>query len=792
MTRTPRLFVALLALCAALPLAAQAPTLTFNGQQDASSSLGRPLNVRVEALPGDTIQFGLNLDPGPTTFMGMSIPIGAGPGLVVTPSGILTDANGVFVDNSIVPSLNPLLEGFKVYGLAVVTGPSYPGGFAFSNGASFTFVRRVEAGPDNAGFVGEPIVANALANTENSPLPAGATYAWSVTESPAGSTFTLDGDDTALPTLTADTPGTYRLELSLIAAGTTGGATDRCRIRVYDLDFAGRTQGGFDAAANLSVTANINGPSGESLNVSGLGTTTTGSVNGSLTAQAPFTHTVAEVTAPGGARASRGLTIVANAGEAADAVVADAAALTIRQGLFDDLEMLLDQALATVDLSAPINTAIAQIPPFEVLNIPAPFPPGLTAFSATVAPTSLTFDPGVDTDLTPTATDLQLTATLNNLQFVFGLTGEILGAPYTDTGTLAVTSADLTVGLMTTVQPDGSFMTTVSTTTLTLNSPTLTLANGTIPAAFLSPLVGGLTTGLEAALAPLLGAAIPPLLDGALNAIPQSFDLGGVTLNLAVSDILYDAGGLGLVFDAGLDQNTTMASGLVYATPNPAPTGFPALAPGTNMPYLAAASIGDDVLNRALLAAWEQGLLNLDFEGALDLGTGAIPLEAAALALAFPGLGLEDLDPMTPVRLSLAQEVAPVITLDGVADVTLHVSDAVLEIEAEMSAGYWAPISRVGVNAEVGLDVVVNTMTNELSFSANGLNTMLFARGARAGLDIAPALAIIGPGLSFIYPGLVGAIPPIAIPDLGGLTFNGVAGLQNEGPAGDFLTLYLD
>jgi hypothetical protein len=790
MLRISRTLLALAALMT--PLVAQSPTLTFNGEQSASASLGRNLEIKVTAQPGDVVIIGLNLDPGPSQFMGMTVPIGTGPGLLLSPPNLPTDANGLFVDTSIRPSLTPALEGFKVYGLALVAGPSYPGGMAFTNGADFTLVRRVDAGPDGAGLVGEPVVANALANIENSPLPAGYAFAWEVIESPSNANFSLAGADTPLPTLTTDTPGTYRLECGILAPGTSGGAVDNCRLRVYDLDFGGRVQGGFDDAANLAVTATATGPSGASLDLSGVGSSSTATVSGTLMAQTPFAHTVAEITAPGGARTARGLTTVSNAGLAADQILPDAAVLMIREGLFDELETLLDQALATVDLSAPLNAAIAQIPPFEVLNVPAPFPPGVTAFSATIEPTGLTFDPGLNTDLTPTATALELSVSLSNLALNFNLSGLIFNNPYTDTGVLSVASADLTVGLQTVVQADGSFLTTVTSTDLDFVMPNLTLTNGTIPSAFLAPLVTGLSDGLELALAPLVGGLLPPIFDTALNAIPTTLDLGAATLDLAVSQVLYDAGGLGLVLDGAIDIDGSSNAGLVYATPNPAPTSFPALAPATGMPYLLATSVSDDLINRALAAAQDAGLLEIQTGDGVDLTGGLIPANAAGFAFVFPGLGLEDLDPATPVRVRITNEVAPVASFNGSGDFVLNFSDGTLAVEAEVASGYWAPVARAGIAAELGLDLMIDPMTNELSFNASGGTFELYARSARAGLDIAPALALFEPGLSLLYPTLVSGIPPIALPMIGGTTINGIADVQNEGPAGDYLTIYVD
>ena len=117
------------------------------------------------------------------------------------------------------------------------------------------------------------------------PVPGNLAASWTIVSGPTGHAATLDGADTLFPTLTADLPGTYDVELDLSFPSTTGGATDLVSIQVYDL--AAGPQGSFSTADPVAYAATLTGPAGASLSVDGGTATTSGSLAGSKPARHP-------------------------------------------------------------------------------------------------------------------------------------------------------------------------------------------------------------------------------------------------------------------------------------------------------------------------------------------------------------------------------------------------------------------------------------------------------------------------------------------------------------------------
>ncbi|MCA9323166.1 MAG: hypothetical protein KDB53_20665, partial [Planctomycetes bacterium] len=481
-----RLALATLALAAAVG-AQSHPVLTINGEAHASVPLNRTMDIHLVANAGSTA-FGLfNIDPGPTPFLNTTIPISIGPNLLIGFQSFVMPPSG---DHHFTLPIaqNAALEGVKVYAFVLTFDNALPQGFGLSNGADFVLVREPSAGPDTIALTGHGVTLDGSSN-HAATLPAGQTLQWSVTNGPVGHAATLGGANTEFPTLNADLPGLYDVELSLLAPGSTGGATDTVQIEVFELQSLSHQHGDFDLADPIAFSANLAGPPASAFELVGIASGTT-SVSGNVAAGNPVTDLLLKVQGANGQTIRRPVTIVNNVGASMVTPPLDSFAAYLGQPIIDEVEMLLETALSAVNLSGPL-TGIPSIP---VATIPGPF--GTTLFSADVTPTSFSYDPMVLVDLTLNAGSAHGQITLNNVAFGFDISGLLFNAAYMDMGTLASTSVVIDFDFALSVV-NGAWVTTVSNETAMVNGATLTFVGGIIPAAFTSGLAGTIVPLIE-------------------------------------------------------------------------------------------------------------------------------------------------------------------------------------------------------------------------------------------------------------------------------------------------------
>ena len=772
--------------------AAQAPIdLRLNGEYNGAAPIGGTMTIDIATTPtvwGDIL---FSTDPGPTlVFNTYLIPVGINsPSLQIYPL-FLTDGIGNF--SATIPLIDDLVwEGVTYYAYAYTYDSSDPTGFGGSNQASCTFTRKVSAGAETAGFVGKAITLDGSFVGAQGPLPSNLGTNWTILNGPAGHAAQLDGADTLFPTLTADLPGTYDVALDLSFPGTTGGSQDIVSVDVFELSFANHGQGDFDTMDPVTDTVTLNGPAATSLGIVGGASVTNGSLPISSAAGSPFTHETIEVLATSGQRIAQGGTVVNNAGAGLMTAPADSLVANLKQPILDDLENVVEPLLAAVP--APPVSGLPSIP---LINT--------TFFTANATLQSISYDSFIDIELSfdPGAVGVQVT--LTNVVLVFDINGTIVFAPYSDVGTLTMASVTVSFDLVPGVT-GGVFASTSANETATITGATLSFQNNLIPASQTGSILGVLLPTIETLMATTIPPLVVPAFDGALNALPQSIDLStqgiDVVLAFTPTSINIVSGSATIFFDAGatatvIDPAAAPISAY-YSTPSAAPT-YGATVPGTTQPYDLAASIGDDLLNQMLAAFLQAGVFETELGGNFDLGGGmTLNGDAASFDTAFPGLGFDRFDPMAPVTLAVHPTVTPVILVDnngGSSNYALAFSDFEIEVLVEVSAGHRAPVLRLGAEGSAALSVTVDPVLGTISITPGAASVGLDALASLPGIDPSGSIASL---TALANGALTSALVPltgIPLPTIAGSTgvMGNVVGVLADGPAGDYISLFID
>ena len=213
---------------------------------------------------GAPFWWGFDVDPGPSTLSGgIQIPIGVTANTIDLGMGQPFPAGGAGINFG---TGDPALAGITFYSVAAFLEQ---GAVIASNGITFTFVLAgANAGPDASALVDTTITLDGSLNAlpANGELPSGTTAQWTVTGTPAGGSATLGNDQDVFPTFSADTPGTYTVEVAVTnAGGTTVDTTD---VSVYDIGFTSPVDGTFTQSA-FNVDGTVDGPNIQSLEVNG-------------------------------------------------------------------------------------------------------------------------------------------------------------------------------------------------------------------------------------------------------------------------------------------------------------------------------------------------------------------------------------------------------------------------------------------------------------------------------------------------------------------------------------------
>ena len=781
--------LAALALAPALTMA-QAPVLRFNGQFDASVPVNSNLEIRVDATPDAPLYIGFNISAGPTYAFGQALPIGNDAGLYVPYQGGPVPPSGTAIDLVAVPNLLAL-EGYKVYSLAVTIDPTQPFGFGFSNGATITITRGAQAGPDTAGLVGDPVTLDGSGVLAAGPLPAGFGVQWTIASGPAGHNAQLEGADTLFPTVRADLAGTYAVEMSLLAPGTTGGAVDQTSVAIYAINSSTHTRGGFDPANTVNYQAALAGPQASLFEALGLGSVASGPLAITTPAGDPATSLKLSITDASGQKVGRGFTIGHSIGTPAGTPPADSLAVHVKQVILDQIETLIETALAQVNLGG----ALTGLPAIPIVN--------LSFFSATIQLTSFSYDPTIDVELTANAGALNVGMTLTNVVMVFNQTGVqpagFFGtAPYSDVGTLTIPTLVIAFDMTTSVS-NGVYTTSTSNPTGTLTGATLTYQNNSLSSLItnlflnaFNPLIGGIMANAVALL-------FPPIIDGALNAIPQQVDLGtGLVLDFPPGGLDYLAGGMTFRINAGahaavVDPRAEPLQG-IYATGNPVPVYGPTV-PGSAQTYTLGIGLGDDFLNSIMAAMQQMGSFEQTIGGNVVLGGTQQAALAGAFALAFPGTGFEKFDPSAAITMVVHPALAPIFTIGqgGANQMQLTIYDLELDIRAESAPGVTTSVLRAGFDATLAVTLAYNSGTGAIDLTPGTPTATVYGMNSMPGIDLAPQLGNLSALIGQLLPTLTSGTISIPIPTITGAPVGtSLVGLQADGVGGDYISLFLN
>lgn len=199
-----------------------------------------------------------------------------------------------------------------------------------------------------------------------------------------------------------------------------------------------------------------------------------------------------------------------------------------------------------------------------------------------------------------------------------------------------------------------------------------------------------------------------------------------------------------------------------------------------------AGSIADDILNQLLFSAWRGGLLcqTLDEMGGEPLSSDLLALVGGSLSTIMTDGG------RLAVRITTPEP--PVATLGGPNGETAVVSLANLELDVfadvrdRLVRVFGLTLSpTAGVTLEMTPD---GLLVPTLNFDPAAADAQV------AYNELAPdvnetLLTLLPTILEQFLPQLTEAIPPIALPDLGGIVLESAA-FTPDGPAGDYLTAY--
>lgn len=205
-------------------------------------------------------------------------------------------------------------------------------------------------------------------------------------------------------------------------------------------------------------------------------------------------------------------------------------------------------------------------------------------------------------------------------------------------------------------------------------------------------------------------------------------------------------------------------------------------------PYHAAVSVSDDMVNQALYAAWEGGLLCMDLQE-----FGGEPLDASFLALAGMSGALRRMDtPETaPLSILIRGHEAPWVDYGGDHLINLKAHSLELGLMTEVH-GRMARIVALDLAADAGADLDVapdGLLEVLLDLSADNITAEVSYDEVVGAHDAAALPALIPVMLDSFLPDLDGLIPEINVGDLGGVGLEDQAFVA-DGPNGDFMSAY--
>jgi hypothetical protein len=425
--------------------------------------------------------------------------------------------------------------------------------------------------------------------------------------------------------------------------------------------------------------------------------------------------------------------------------------------------------MAGYDLAA----AVAGGPSTNIAYVPGLF--GTATFSADVTLQDIRYTGIPQITLTPGNGTLNGSVTLQNLELDFWVTGEVFAINYSETATLTTSSA--TVSLDGTVTLNNAVFST-STSNVNTSLSNVTLQPGGVITSFASLFTSSITPMIESAMSTTISGVFPSLMDDYLNTMPSEWDLlltAGIdgALDFEPEAIVFTSGAFRIDMAAGAHAYSVAPGAPNYSRTFTTPTTPPTL--GNTAPnggaYDFAVAVSTDALNQAGAAMLETGLMNLHYSGQLDIMGTPLDMNAGNMIFLFPGIGFEKFDPAAIVYMNVKPTAPPVAKLGSPnGDLgQILVSDLEVELVVEVSPGVEVPVMTLGINGEVGLNLLIDLTAPTVEMVAGTTVGSAYAISTMPGVDAGPITLGLGQLLGMIVPGMMSAIGPIPIPDLTGV-----------------------
>ena len=312
---------------------------------------------------------------------------------------------------------------------------------------------------------------------------------------------------------------------------------------------------------------------------------------------------------------------------------------------------------------------------------------------------------------------------------------------------------------------------------------------------FFSFLIGLFHDTVQGAIVDAVNGQVAPLLQPAIENAFNSLNFDG-SLNLAGTDLDYSfypsalqihPGTIGIVMGGHFTTPTAAACidpSIGSTITEGAQPNFGDNSPG-GVPYDAAISISDDILNQLVFSAWRGGMLCRTIDS-----LGGAPLTNDTLAI-IGGQIQHLVTPGGPMQVRVEAPEPPLITLGGAGGVA-HISLSNLHVDLMSDVDErLARIMRLTLGANASVAITINA-DHQLVVTPNFDPSQLAATvdyNELAPEANATILALLPTLVQQLLPSLADAIPPIDLPALGGITLDSTE-ITADGPSGDYLSVY--
>lgn len=322
---------------------------------------------------------------------------------------------------------------------------------------------------------------------------------------------------------------------------------------------------------------------------------------------------------------------------------------------------------------------------------------------------------------------------------------------------------------------------------LNLQDPEFGCALGDVVEFFVDLFLGTIENAVVDVLQDYVKPLIEPAVEDAFNAlnIAGQFDIGGVPLDYDFYPTALEIhpGTIGLVMGGHFSTDEVAAC----ADPNRGSVVtvgtvplFDELTP-TGSQYSVAASLSDDLLNQLLFSAWRGGLLCMTMD---SMDSSMLELIGGSLSTLLTDDGA--------MAIQVTATEPPLATLGGPNGETAMISLANMKIDLMADVqGRMARIVGLQLSPLAGATLAFNAdgqLVPTLNFDTSDLQAQVGYNELAPDVN-ATILALLPTLVEQFLPTLTDAIPPIDLPDLGGIVLES-AEFTPDGPQGDFLSAY--